>query len=243
MNQELTTQFIELLLVLPIIFLSIRKNSWKLIALCFLFYFISSNALRITNVFPQLNFIESTWNWSGKIYSILVSIVFYFALRNKFKEYDFVTIKQAPNSLKPFIIISALVLLFGFLNAYFLFYPREFTSEELLFQSTMPGLDEEISYRGILLGLLLTALKPSKKLTFLKLHPAIWITSIWFALAHSFSFDADWNVSQDWLGFFNSLIFALALGWIAYRSRSILIPIVLHNVSNVLVILTVSMIK
>lgn len=242
MLQEFASQIIELLLVLPITLLSIRKSkgSWKLILLCFLFYLISSNSLRVVFLFPQLDFIGGYWNWSGKAFSIIVSVLFYFIFKSKLKENDFFTLKQVPNSLKPAIFVSILVLFYTFLNAYFCFNSDTFDFETLLFQLTMPGLDEEISYRGILLGMFLTALKPSRKMKRLRIEPAIWIVSFWFGMVHSFGFDNEWRVTQDWFIFLNSFLIGFALAWVAQKTKSILLPIIVHNLSNVIVVLVVT---
>ena len=99
----------------------------------------------------------------------------------------------------------------------------------------MPGLDEEIAWRGIMLGILSNSLKPKFNIGSFNLgNPAIIITSILFGLGHSFGMTNSWEFYQNWFEFANTFLIGLIFCWITIRSGSILIPILLHNLMNIL---------
>lgn len=104
-----------------------------------------------------------------------------------------------------------------------------------LFQFTMPGLDEELAYRGIMLGLLSNSLKPRINLGSANLgNPALLITSILFGLSHSIYIDDNWSFYHNWFEFFNVFAIGLFLGWITIKSGNILMSILMHNLINTL---------
>jgi membrane protease YdiL (CAAX protease family) len=97
----------------------------------------------------------------------------------------------------------------------------------------MPSLDEEFAFRGIILGLLLTALKPDLKIGVITIgNPAIIVTALLFGLVHSLNINSNWELSQDWLFFSYTFTYGLALGWMTVKSRSVLFPIISHILSN-----------
>ena len=115
----------------------------------------------------------------------------------------------------------------------FLFGESEPDVGTFFFQLGMPSLDEEFAYRGVMLGLLLTALKPDLKIAALNLgNPSIIVAAILFGLVHSLNLNSSWELSQDWLYFSYTFTYGLALGWMTIKSRSILFPIISHILSN-----------
>ena len=166
-------------------------------------------------------------NWTGKLLAILFSMAFYFMARKHFKEHDYVLSPALKTSLKKITIVglvtvsvmSALTIAFS--------QSKDLNLETLFYQMTMPGLDEEL-WRGILLGLLVPTTKPLK---FKLGHPAIWVTTLIFALGHSV-FLQDWAPKFALDAFIITGILGYILGWMTYTSKSILPAIVFHNLIN-----------
>jgi membrane protease YdiL (CAAX protease family) len=105
--------------------------------------------------------------------------------------------------------------------------------ETLLFQLTMPGLDEEIMFRAILLGLLLTCLKENIKIGQFNFgSPSILIIGLLFGLLHGLTLTDNFSFKFDYLYFLSTFIFGYIWSWITLKSKSILQPLVSHNVSN-----------
>ncbi len=99
--------------------------------------------------------------------------------------------------------------------------------EKLLYQATMPGIDEEL-WRALMLMLLLPLMKQRH---FRFGHPAVWFTTIIFALGHSFYFE-NWNMGFAADAFIITGILGYILGWVMVRSQSILFALILHNLIN-----------
>jgi membrane protease YdiL (CAAX protease family) len=177
--------------------------------------------------------IGTQWNWTGKLIAIAGSLIFYRIFRSEFKEHDFFTLKQKPGSVKPNIILTLVISLIVVAMGIFLYGTNEPDLETFFFQLGMPSLDEEFAFRGIMLGLLCTALKSNLKIGTINLgNPSIIVTAILFGLVHSLNINSHWEVSQDWLYFSYTFAYGLALAWMTLKSKSVLFPIISHILSN-----------
>lgn len=228
---------IELIVIIPIILISSNqaedKNKYLLLFVAYYIAYIS--LLNLPNWFPALKIISGNWNWSGKIYAITGSIVFYQVFKTSFSRYNFITFKQRDNSFRTRAILLLLVFLLTIIYAFWAVRNDTTRLEDLLFQSSMPGIDEELAFRGIMLGLLSNALSPKFKLGFINLgNPALLITAMLFGFAHSLHISPDWDLHQNWTEFITTFIFGWLLGWMTIKSGSILMPILIHNWLNVL---------
>ncbi|MCR5878741.1 CPBP family intramembrane glutamic endopeptidase [Phenylobacterium sp. J367] len=116
-------------------------------------------------------------------------------------------------------------------------FPNEPASAETVaFQLTMPGLEEEPFYRGVLLLALMRAFTGRKRIRGVDWGWGAILSCGLFGLAHAFGYGK--------AGFsFDPLIFALTAGpsliaaWLALRTRSVLIPVALHNFGNAIMLL------
>jgi uncharacterized protein len=227
---------LELLIISPLYVRFLRqpgdRRNARLFLLFAVFSLLHDLLLRLPMHYMAINFAPGNWNWSGKVYSIIGSIIFYRLFRHEFADNDFVTFRQQPGSLRPVLLVMGLVLL-AMVIGIGSNERATFDAETLFYQFTMPGFDEEPAYRGVMLGLLVTVLRPQIRLGRFRLgHPGIWITAMLFGLGHGFSVNDDWQIQFDWLTTFFTGAFGWVVGWLALRSRSILFPTVLHNLSN-----------
>ncbi len=107
---------------------------------------------------------------------------------------------------------------------------NEFNLESLGFQLTMPGFDEELAYRGIMIGLLATFLVDKITIKNRSIgNPAVWITAILFGLIHALKIKEIWQFQMDWIYFSYTFLFGFVLGWLTLKSRCILFPLITHN--------------
>lgn len=197
-----------------------------------LFFALIFIVYQIALVFPKLSrnfdFFESNWNWEGKTFGIILGVICYFVFRNYFVENDFFTFRQNPeNKKKTWIVAISVIVLMSVL--YYFIGKSDFSAETLAFQLTMPALDEEIMFRGILLGLLLTALR--EKFLFFG-NPAILLTAILFGFLHAFGLSKDYNLSFDIISFLHTGIGGYVFAWLALRSESLVLPILTHGLTN-----------
>ncbi|MCL6546041.1 MAG: CPBP family intramembrane metalloprotease [Bryobacteraceae bacterium] len=105
------------------------------------------------------------------------------------------------------------------------------TTETIAFQLTMPGLEEEAFYRGLLLLALDRAFTGSARLLGVDWSWGAALSCVLFGLAHAF------GISKGEVSF-EPLSFALTAGpsliavWVRLRTGSILLPVLMHNFGN-----------
>lgn len=229
---------IQLLVIIPLIAVALNRYDykWKYLLLLALYYFLYTSLLSVPNWFPELRIIDlAYWNWSGKIYAITGSLVFYFQFRKLFTTHNYITLKRKNNSINIILVITIVVFLGAIAWTFFSIKKSDERFEMFLFQFTMPGLDEELAYRGIILGLLSNSLKPKIHIGPVNLgNPALLITSILFGLSHSIHIDNNWSFHHNWFEFVNVFAVGLFLGWITIKSGNILMSILMHNLINTL---------
>ena len=241
MNKTLLEIVLQLIIIYPLIFIFLRNRkteSLKIIAVFSIFFIVNSLLLQLNLVFDGLSLFNGKWNWSGKIYSIIGSLLF-LVLYRKFELKDyFLTFKQKRIFPKNGILIISSILVFQviFTIAGTLFFDslKEWDSETILFQLTMPGIEEEIAFRGIMLGLLIKVLKSNIRIFGIELvNPAILITSILFGLVHGFYITDSFEIGFNIFPFFFTMSFGFFWGWMTVRSGSILFALLSHNLGNV----------
>lgn len=226
--------FIEPLLhiavILPFLLLLIKDRTWAnlfrivSIAIC---YYTYSIALSLPKLIPSFNFINSRWNWDGKICGILCCIALFYIFRREFEGNNFFTFRQNKKDLKPTIMVATIVVIISAV-IWAIFGSAEFNLESLLFQISLPGIDEEMMFRGILLGLMCSSLRGSHNE--LK-NPAVITNAVLFGLMHALIFK-NGSIRFDILYFLQTGLAGYVWAWVTLKSRSILLAVLSHNFSN-----------
>lgn len=228
-SQLLLNPLLHLAIIVPLLLIFMkertRENYLRVLSIvvCYCLYSI---ALVLPYLFDSLHFINGSWNWNGKLFGLACGVILYFLFRRQFADNNFFTLKQNKEGLR-----SALKVAIGLLSVYVLaglLGEKEFDTETLLFQISMPGIDEEVMCRGVMLGLMCSTLREGGKPS---LNPAIIINGIWFGLVHSLSFQSG-EVVFSVASFIVTGLVGYALAYIALRTRSILIPMLTHNICN-----------
>lgn len=225
-----------ILIIIPIVFFSLKdkKKETYVILTAFIVYFLLHNAILFLPIeFKYLQPFNSSWNWAGKIYSIFGSILF-LCLYRKFELKDyFLTFKQDGIFLKKGILIIVIYITFEVVVMALLNYNNKWSLDTILFQLTMPGIDEEIAFRGIMLGLL-TKVLSSKIEIFAKINinPVILITAILFGLSHSLFLSDSFEITFHYYPFFRTALIGYLYGWLTIKSGSILLALITHNLTN-----------
>jgi membrane protease YdiL (CAAX protease family) len=112
-----------------------------------------------------------------------------------------------------------------------LFKPGAPDAETLAFQAFMPGLSEELVYRGILPALLLGLTRgkgPIEGMPWVVILATSAVFGIWHGLNYShgtFGFDV--------MSALFPLIGSIPGGWLRFKTGSLLIPVLAHGVANV----------
>jgi membrane protease YdiL (CAAX protease family) len=140
------------------------------------------------------------------------------------------TLAQAPGSLKTAFPVLALYCAF-FIGIAVAFPDETASAEDIAFQLTMPGLQEETFYRGLLLYALYRAF--SGRLRFLGLDWG-WgavLSCLLFGMAHAFGFSGGQFSFEPLVMALTALPSFIGV-WLALRTGSVLLPIVIHNFGN-----------
>jgi uncharacterized protein len=229
---------LNLLILAPLFFLASRANkdsSNAGVVLWFALIYLASNVLTFSLSGVSL-FQGQSYNWVGKGVAALFLVLCVFLLPGFRKEQFGLTWNVRWEGAKPILILCAVYLL---LRIGLYYFSGEASAaidpETTLFQATLPGIHEELLYRGILLGLLgVWLVRPSWRLANVEFGwPAV-ITSLLFGLAHGINVTRDLDLGVNYFGLvrttFDGVLFAL----LVHRTKSILPAVVYHNLLNLI---------
>ena len=205
------------------------RSGWLLAALA-LMLLRDALVLRGYGLLPNL-FPDSDWAWTGKLLAtaglLVVAALPWFGFRR-----SGVTLRQAPGARAAWIVFALLAVAIFALA--FVYRDGPADHDTILFQWTMPGLEEELFYRGVLLLALNEAFSAR---TGTRPAPGMGIgwggvlSSVAFGLGHALFWRVD-GLSFDAMAFAMTGVPALLLVWFRARSGSLVLPVVAHNVVN-----------
>jgi membrane protease YdiL (CAAX protease family) len=170
------------------------------------------------------------WNWQGKILALAATLAIASLPAVGWRRSG-LTLAQAPGSLRPCAIV-ALVYCAVFTVLAFVFPDRSPASAETIaFQLTLPGLEEEPFYRGVLLLCLDRAFRGRIRLLGVDWGWGAILSCALFGLAHAFSYRHGQFALDPATMAVTALPSFIAV-WIRLRSGSVAIPILMHNFGN-----------
>lgn len=214
----------------------VRLNlAW--LAAAIVFFLAYSTALTfIGRLIPiEAWFGELTFNWGGKVAAITTSLAILaglWVIARKAPRESGVTLVQAPGSLLPAIVAAALLIAIAVGSQVALGDGPDVTAERLWFQGTMPGLDEELLWRGVFLLALNEGVRGGR-LNLLG-APISWggaAAVLMFGTAHGLAVQ-DGQVMFSAIAVAVTGLLGFGLLWIRERTGSILVPIIAHNLIN-----------
>lgn len=182
---------------------------------------------------PDL-FPRGDWNWQGKILALAATLLIASLPAFGWRK-SRLTLAQAAGSLKASLPVALLYIAF-FAGIAWAFPTEPATAETLAFQLTMPGLEEEPFYRGILLLALDRAFPARRKFLGVEWGWGAALSCMAFGLAHAFGF-SEGQFSFDPLTMLLTAVPSVIGVWLALRTRSVLLPVVLHNFGNAVTLL------
>ena len=209
----------------------IRPNNfnprWLLVAIGF----VLLNDMLLTNAYglvPDL-LPGLQWNWQGKILALAATLLLartaIFGWRC-----TGVVLRQTPGSLKS--VTPVAMTYFAFFAAVALAFPSDPASKETIaFQLTMPGLEEETFYRGLLLVALDRAYLARVRIVGVDWGWGAPLSCMLFGLAHAFGYSDDAFTFDPAIMALTTIPSFIAV-WLRYRTGSLLLPVLLHNAGN-----------
>lgn len=173
------------------------------------------------------------WNWTGKAVSILCmwSLVLFLPALKPARVYA--TWEQKEGSALPAILMVCVLCVVQIAMQVAFHNTETLSRETLAYQATMPGLDEELVFRALLLGMIDFLCPGRVRVMGAALGWGALFSSVAFGFIHALFVVKGYTIHFDWVGFVISFGFGLGFAWIAERARSILWSIVAHNAINV----------
>lgn len=231
--QLLSTGLLQLLVVgIPIFFLRQNRNPTDkkfILFFCLLFVF-DGLVVRLLNV--DL-FAGQQWNWVGKTASAAWAIGFVYTstLLSKADAGWTLKVKQG----KSVFVLTALFLLLRLgLRIFFQRFAGGYRLETFCYEATLPGLSEEIVFRGILLGLLNKAFPATWTLLNASFGWGLVLTSVLFGLVHGLSFKEHWRPDFSSQRFLMTGGLGFVLGFIKEKAKSLAPAVLFHNLWNLI---------
>lgn len=194
------------------------------------------NDAMLTNVYGLLPdvFPGSDWNWQGKILALIATLAIAALPAFGWKRSG-LTWRQAAGSLRA--SLPVMLIYMGFFAGLAWAFPSEPASAETVaFQLTMPGFEEEPYYRGILLFALDRAFLARKSFLGVEWGWGGILSCILFGLAHAFGY-SDGQFSFDPMTMALTGVPSIIGVWLVLKTRSVLLPVVLHNFGNAITLI------
>lgn len=218
-------------------FINNKKVNFKYLAFFFLYFLADCYIQHLSRRYISLEFIGLKFAWAGKIISLVVSLfIILLVNKNDRKEIGFTKQTNSREQLK-----FGLLFFFGFLLFDFVFkmilFPKggAFDLETFAFQATLPGLTEEITFRGICLWLLDKAFEPKWNFKGIKLGWSFIIVTVLFGVAHGAILTVDHQFKFDIVTIvYLILISSLSVGILRKFSGSLIYSILGHNCINIM---------
>lgn len=175
--------------------------------------------------------IGGDWNWSGKLYSLALAIAVMVVFRIDRVAAGLVWPGRHHRSS-----LVATVLLIGLSASLGLaFRPGAPDAETLAFQLTMPGIVEELAYRGIAPALFLGLVGGRREFAGSP-WPAILATAVMFSLWHGLGLRGG-EFAFEPVPAAYTLVGGIAYGWLRFHSGSLLYPVIAHAAGNTIYLL------
>lgn len=170
----------------------------------------------------------SDWNWSGKFMSTGAMLVVASLPLFGWKASG-LTLRQNPGSWPAYLLFVALCGLY----AYWALSTGDTgaDAETIAFQWTMPGIDEELFYRGVLLLAFNEAFRAKANILGARIGYGGLLTSILFGFAHALFWE-NGAVDFDPMTFAMTGVPSLLLLYMREKTGSLLLPVIAHNVAN-----------
>lgn len=202
------------------------RARWLIVALL-LMVFHDALLLRLYGLLPNF-FPDSSWNWTGKLLALL-GILGIAALPSFGWRESGITFPQTKNSGVAWIVFG--IFATAVFAAAIYFGDGRDDWDTVLFQWSMPGIQEELFYRGVLLLALNEAFTARVRAAGAEIGWGGILATVAFGLIHSL-FYGDGGVSFDALAFAITGGPALLVLWLREKTGSVLLPILAHNVAN-----------
>lgn len=171
----------------------------------------------------------ANWNWQGKVLALAATLCIASLPAFGWRRSG-ITLAQAPGSLRSCALV-ALAYCLVFVVLAFVFPNEPASPETMAFQLTMPGLEEEPFYRGVLLLALDRAFTARVRFLGVDWGWGAVLSCALFGLAHAFGFSHG-QFTFDAMTMAMTALPSFIGVWLRLRSGSVLFPVLMHNFGN-----------
>lgn len=227
--------------VLLAILINYKKSirNWHILSLFLILGLVDNLLYVITESYPDLQIIKNhTWNnylecnWSAKMYSIVLALLVLIPLKNIIKPNEIgLTLKQNKGSIRFSLVcvafIFAIAATIGFLSR-----KGPFDIQTLLFLAIMPAVNEELIYRGFLLGFLNKIFGRRFKIFGTDFGWGTILSSTVFGLLHGFQLSGDYQFYFDFMAIITAGFYGFIFALIRERSGSLVFPAIAHSTQD-----------
>ncbi|MEO7729551.1 MAG: CPBP family intramembrane glutamic endopeptidase [Kofleriaceae bacterium] len=180
-------------------------------------------------------FIALTWGWQGKLLEVGGVLVLAATVRGLSLRDIGATAPLRAGWRTPALVVGTVSLALPIAFVLGLGARDQLTVEGWLFQATMPGLAEELLFRGTFLVLLDRAFGRPWRIAGSEVGWGTIVMALVFAAAHAVDVDRSGTVHVEPLFAIGPLIGSLFAGWARPRLGSLVPLILFHNVSNLVI--------
>ncbi len=214
------------------------RPNWGLLMLATVIVLIHDVALRFSSwtLLPAKPFRDLEWNWDGTLYATVLSLVLILFLPMIPRRDTGLTFRfSGPYPVRAFVLALLLIAAYA-VGAYWT--PPDGINgdaEKIAFMASMPGIDEELFYRGLLFALVARAFgRPDAPMAGFPI--AVAVTSIQFGFVHGLSVSFG-LVGFDPLRFAMAAVNGLAFAALRVWSGNLILPVLAHNAHNTVLLL------
>jgi uncharacterized protein len=224
---------ILLLAGLAIGLLGRRRFSLRWLLVAALLVAINDASLTLLyGVLPDL--LRGEWNWQGKLLALAATLSVAAHPALGWRRVG-LTLKQAPGSVRSALPVALVYC--GFFVAIALAFPGgDVGFEDIAFQLTLPGFEEEPFYRGVLLFTLGSAFRGRLRFLGVEWGWGAVLSCVLFGLAHAFGY-SDGRFTFDGITMALTALPSFIAVWLRLRTGSLLLPVLLHNFGNAITLL------
>lgn len=220
---ELLTQAFACSLVVIVCATVARPSNWWLLA-SFVLYIAADGFIQAAMP-TWLHARVGHWNWTGKILSILLSLAVAKSFGLDRREVGLIPPHGRRGWAWTWSGVLAATLFAILVNYGFRDHVRP-TAETLAFQATLPGIDEELAFRGVGVALLTRGYSGP-----LRSWLGVVVTTLVFGFAHAL-YVSHGRLQLSYLPLFYVLPVGLLFGVVRLKSGSLFGTLLAHNLSN-----------
>lgn len=185
---------------------------------------------------PRAPFIPAGWNWQGKFlecFWVLAFVATGFA--GGFSDFGFRG-RLAKGSGTALLLAAALGLCFPIFGLFVAGFRMPTDLETVLFELSMPGLAEELVFRGVFQSLLNRVFGRPWRLLGAQVGWGYVLTTLLFTVAHGVFVNRSLHPQFSAFSMLPGLYAGLVLGWMRERGESLWPCVLLHNAMDTLLV-------